>query len=805
MAIATVIAITGEAYARDENGNLRELSVGDTLQEGEVLVTADNARVQLDFGDGLDPTVIGGGQNVVMTPNLDADQPVTAEDASVQDQDLEALLTAIEEGDDDLLDDLAATAAGGGDVGGDGGGHDFVRLARINEDIDPLAYQFTTASLDTVESEDPVAPADELDEIDATAPAVSVVLEDASGEVYSADEIDDGVDASVTLGGSTEVGDTLVVVDGKGNELLNRPVTQDDLDNGVTVTITDLDDTDTVVSVTATVTDPAGNSDSDSDDGVIDTDAPTVTVTYAEDTLAEGESSEVTIDFSEVAYDTSGTDPLTANQLAALLTVDGGSLGTLTQDGTDPTVWTATFTPDEDFDGTGSVTVPNESYADEAGNLGSEGSDTIGLDTDAPTVTVTYAEDTLAEGESSEVTIDFSEVAYDTSGTDPLTANQLAALLTVDGGSLGTLTQDGTDPTVWTATFTPDEDFDGTGSVTVPNESYADEAGNLGSEGSDTIAVFGEIFTSALVFKGNGVYALGDGTYQPDKGDPIEPNDQGTFSVGFGQTEAFGFSISQPVTAITLELTGDLNNVGWAIYDEMGDGIPPADRIPIPQQNDDGTYTFRASSFDSLDEFSVIVLDARQGSSFDVRPLGIEATGTSSDDVIVGTDGNDVLIAGDGDDDLFGGSGDDVLIGGAGDDNLYGGVGADTFVWNLADKGDSNNAASDTVNDFNNGNDILDIADLLKDEELASNTIADYIVAKEGEGMDDDMLLYIKHDGGTDGGVPIESEGDNADQIIKLEGKSFDSWINPDTSQPFTEGEDLIKHLIDTGQINIDQ
>ncbi|MDW7747612.1 retention module-containing protein [Halomonas sp.] len=147
MTIATIISISGQAWARDEAGNLRELRVGDTLQEGETLVTSDNGRVELDFADSLDPTVIDGGQEVVMTPDLDAEQPVAAEEASAQDVDLEALLTAIDEGEGDLLEDLDATAAGAGGAGGEGGGHDFVRLARITENVNPLAYEYGLASL----------------------------------------------------------------------------------------------------------------------------------------------------------------------------------------------------------------------------------------------------------------------------------------------------------------------------------------------------------------------------------------------------------------------------------------------------------------------------------------------------------------------------------------------------------------------------------------------------------------------------------------------------------------------------------
>ncbi|MFY0990712.1 retention module-containing protein, partial [Halomonas sp. C05BenzN] len=148
MSIATVVSLTGQAWARDADGNLRELRVGDTLQEGETLVTADNARVELDFGDNLDPTLIEGGQEVAMTPELDADQPVAVEDASALDEDLDALLAALEDEEGDLLDIFDATAAGAGPGGGGGDGHNFVRLTRIAEDTDPLAFDFSVGTFD---------------------------------------------------------------------------------------------------------------------------------------------------------------------------------------------------------------------------------------------------------------------------------------------------------------------------------------------------------------------------------------------------------------------------------------------------------------------------------------------------------------------------------------------------------------------------------------------------------------------------------------------------------------------------------
>ncbi|MGM0784196.1 MAG: retention module-containing protein, partial [Pseudomonadota bacterium] len=176
MSIATVVSITGQAWARDEEGNLRELSVGDTLQEGEVLVTSDNGRVQLDFGDGLDPTVVAGGEEVTITPELDAEQEVDESEFAAMDDDIDALLAAVEEEDGDLLEALEATAAGAGGGGADGGGHSFVRLSRISEDVDPLAFTFAGANAAGPDFEDDVAPADV---VSPSASATAIELQDA--------------------------------------------------------------------------------------------------------------------------------------------------------------------------------------------------------------------------------------------------------------------------------------------------------------------------------------------------------------------------------------------------------------------------------------------------------------------------------------------------------------------------------------------------------------------------------------------------------------------------------------------------
>jgi len=51
-AVATVIAVEGQAYARDPAGQMRPLKAGDVLREGDTVVTLPGGNVQLAFLDG---------------------------------------------------------------------------------------------------------------------------------------------------------------------------------------------------------------------------------------------------------------------------------------------------------------------------------------------------------------------------------------------------------------------------------------------------------------------------------------------------------------------------------------------------------------------------------------------------------------------------------------------------------------------------------------------------------------------------------------------------------------------------------
>ncbi|MBW8186737.1 hypothetical protein, partial [Shewanella nanhaiensis] len=82
-------------------------------------------------------------------------------------------------------------------------------------------------------------------------------------------ELDGQIDATVTLGAGTSVGDTVTITDQDGNVIFSGPATQEMIDNGLAVTI-DPPATGTNLVITATVTDPAGNSSAGSDSALLD-------------------------------------------------------------------------------------------------------------------------------------------------------------------------------------------------------------------------------------------------------------------------------------------------------------------------------------------------------------------------------------------------------------------------------------------------------------------------------------------------------------------------------------------------------
>jgi serralysin len=81
--------------------------------------------------------------------------------------------------------------------------------------------------------------------------------------------------------------------------------------------------------------------------------------------------------------------------------------------------------------------------------------------------------------------------------------------------------------------------------------------------------------------------------------------------------------------------------------------------------------------------------------------------GNRGNDQIFGGTGNDSLRGGQGDDTISGDAGNDVLSGDAGADRLTGGDGVDTFLFTSG--GSAIGATVDTVTDFQQGTDLIDV------------------------------------------------------------------------------------------------
>jgi len=231
-------------------------------------------------------------------------------------------------------------------------------------------------------------------------------------------------------------------------------------------------DTTNVITLDNTgIADLAGNAGSgttDSNNYAIDTVRPTATIVVADTTLTAGETSLVTITFSEAVSGFTNADLSIANgTLSAVSSSDGGI------------TWTATFTPTDGVsDATNLITLTNSGVSDLAGNAGSGTTDSGNyvINTAHPTATIVVADNVLAIGETSLVTITFSEAVTGFTNADLAIANgTLSAVSSSDGGI------------TWTATFTPTNAItDATNLITLDNSGVQNAVGNVGLGTTDS-------------------------------------------------------------------------------------------------------------------------------------------------------------------------------------------------------------------------------------------------------------------------------------------------------------------------------
>ncbi|RMQ42918.1 putative membrane protein [Pseudomonas cichorii] len=303
-------------------------------------------------------------------------------------------------------------------------------------------------------------------------------------------------------------------------------------DGGITWTATftpniNVADTTNLISLNNTgVTDLAGNAGTgttNSGNFTIDTVQPTATIVVADSNLAIGETSLVTITFSEAVNGFNNADLSVANgSLSAVSSSDGG------------VTWTATFTPTAGItDSTNLITLDNTGFTNGSGNSGSGTtvSNNYAIDTQRPTATIVVADSVLGIGQSSLVTITFSEAVSGFSNADLSVANgTLSAVSSSDGGI------------TWTATLTPTAGINNaSNAITLDTSGVSDAAGNVGSGVSSS------------------------GNYVIDSSRPTASIVIANPNLGIGQTTQVTFTFSEPVTNFDLSdlsvANGTLSNL----------------------------------------------------------------------------------------------------------------------------------------------------------------------------------------------------------------------------------------------------
>jgi hypothetical protein len=282
-----------------------------------------------------------------------------------------------------------------------------------------LASGYTSGSTYTLDHTSPSAP-----------PAPDLTSGTDSG-ASSSDDITN--DTTPTLTGTAESGSTVTLYDTDGTTVLGTGTA-----TGGNWSITSSTLSAGSHTLTAKAADAASNV-STASAGLsltIDTSAPTATIVVADNLLTIGETSFVTFTFSEAVTGFTNADLTVGNgTLSSVSSSDGGI------------TWAATLTPAATTAAAGNViTLDNTGVTDAAGNTGSSttNSNSYAVATAGPSATVVVADNALTIGETSLVTVTFSEAVTGFDNSD----------LTVEGGTLSTVSSSDGGVT-WIAMFTP--------------------------------------------------------------------------------------------------------------------------------------------------------------------------------------------------------------------------------------------------------------------------------------------------------------------------------------------------------------
>ncbi len=542
--------------------------------------------------------------------------------------------------------------------------------------------------------------------------------------------------------------------------------------------------TSNVITVNLTgVSDQAGNAAAGpavSPNYVVDATRPTATIVMADTALKAGETSEVTITFSEAVTGFTADDLSIPNgAISALSSSDGGI------------TWRGTFTPDEDVrDTTNLIVLNNAGLTDLAGNIGTgtTSSANFAIDTVLPTASIVVADTALTVGETTNVTLTFSEAVTG------LTLSELSA----QNGVLSNLST--SDFVTWTATLTPASNVQDSSNLISLDLSGVTAVAGAGNTGSGTVD--------------SNNYAV----------DTARPTASVTVANGLlqaGQTSLVTITFSEAVSGLTIPdlsvANGGLSNlstadggVTWTATLTPSVGVVDSTNLIVL---DTSGVTDSAGNVGGgiaiSNNYQVGYVPPPPVSEDDVISLppggGQVAAGPGSDsvagaggaDLIQGNSGNDTLSGGGGDDivrggqdndfvhgnngadQLFGDLGNDSVFGGQGDDFVQGGAGGDYVVGDLGRDTVLGGQGADTVvggagDDYLSGD--------LGDDVLLGGAGADLFNFRAGSGRDvvmdfsraeGDRIAISSADAADFAALSSKLVADGGNTIINLDGQTI--------------------------------
>ncbi|MAP22243.1 MAG: hypothetical protein CL582_15030, partial [Alteromonadaceae bacterium] len=278
--IANVVLPDGSVYPLDQVTEIDTNSVIQVADNGEVTLLLDGNLVTLTSGQSL-------AISNFLSSQSDEPAPFVESESSIAEDSIDDLLAEFGEadtptstdsfaealaGDGDLLENLEATAAGISDGGGGAeGGNNFVRVARIAEETNPAAFEFSQTTQDNQSAS--FEPLDGVGENNALTEepelTVSVAEISATTQPTVTGETNQPAGTPVTVTFSDESGNVSsleVIVDDNGSFSATAP---DELSEGG-------------FTVEAELADGLGNPVTAEQSGNIDVTAPELAVTPAD-------------------------------------------------------------------------------------------------------------------------------------------------------------------------------------------------------------------------------------------------------------------------------------------------------------------------------------------------------------------------------------------------------------------------------------------------------------------------------------------------------------------------------------------